>query len=116
MALGGRLAVDVEELRQALTLLKAAKRGGGCVKLSFRAGDLEISRGVSAARASATGSWIGTTEVSLKPLAGCVDVASREGASNMRFEARGQDLVLTFGLPTEGGRSSSLSIHAQWSE
>jgi hypothetical protein len=113
MALGGRLAVDVEELRQALTFLKAAKRGGGSVTLSFRAGGLEISRGLSVTRASATGSWTGTTEVPLKPLAGCADVASREGAAKLRVEARGEDLVLTFG-PAGESRRTSMSVQAQW--
>lgn len=116
MALGGRLAVDVEQLKQALAVLRATKGGGEGVKVCFRNGELAITRGISAARAAATGSWEGVVELQAKSLSRCVDVASREGAANLRFEASGGDLALTFNLPGEGGRISTLSVHAKWSK
>jgi hypothetical protein len=73
---------DVEQLQQALTALEPAERGGGCLRICPQAGEFEISRGVSAARTAFTGSWNLAKEVPLKSLSGCVDVASRERASN----------------------------------
>lgn len=116
MVLGGRLVVDVEQLQQAFTALRATKRGGGCVSICFRDGKVEITRGVSAAQAVASGCWDGVMEVQMMSLSRCVDVATRAGAADLKFEASGGDLALTFGLPGEGGRSSSLSVRAHWSK